>query len=295
MSARSRLIAGAVAILVAACSSAPAPVEDLSARPNRAHALTDDGSYRVREGDTLYSIAFNYGLDWNELARWNGVQRPYTIFPGQALRLAPQPARRTGNTTITTRPAGTAPRASTRPADLPEPAVDTTATAATAETVGEPSTRSSAEPPAKEPPASSPASPAPSSPAPSGPLSTPKTWLWPTDGRVVNRFSSVDPARKGIDIAGDEGQDVLASAAGDVVYSGNGLIGFGELIIIKHSDSMLTAYAHNRVRLVQEGERVAAGHKIAEMGHNHQEQTLLHFELRVDGKPVDPLGYLPSR
>jgi lipoprotein NlpD len=132
-------------------------------------------------------------------------------------------------------------------------------------------------------------------PPPAGPLRDPDRWLWPTDGQVITRFSPGDPARKGIDIAGRAGQDVTASAAGDVVYSGNGLIGFGELIIIKHSDSMLTAYAHNRRRLVQEGERVAAGSRIAEMGQNDQERTMLHFELRMDGKPVDPLKYLPPR
>lgn len=119
--------------------------------------------------------------------------------------------------------------------------------------------------------------------------------MWPTDGRVISSFSADDPSRKGINISGDEGQDIVASAAGDVVYSGNGLIGFGELIIIKHSDRMLTAYAHNRTRLVKEGDRVGAGSKIAEMGRNDQEKVMLHFELRVVGKPVDPMKYLPPR
>lgn len=131
--------------------------------------------------------------------------------------------------------------------------------------------------------------------APKGSLSDPQSWLWPTDGRVVGTFKDNDPSRKGLDIAGEEGQPIIASATGDVVYSGNGLIGFGELIIIKHSESMLTAYAHNRRRLVEEGQRVSAGATIAEMGRNGQNQTVLHFELRVNGKPVDPTRYLPRR
>lgn len=295
-----RVAAVMAGIVLVGCSSAPAPVEDLSARPAGSYTLTSDGRYRVRQGDTLYSIAFNYGLDWKDVARWNGVYRPYTIFPGQELQLTPPPARRAGDPTITTRAASTTPRATTRPAEIPQPgrtAEETSRTiaerpAATTEPPATPSASGAAAdaaaqtvPPPKEAPA----------PAPSGPLKNPERWLWPAEGRVISRFAADDPARKGINIAGTEGQPIIASADGDVVYSGNGLIGFGELIIIKHSDSMLTAYAHNRLRLVQEGERVAAGSRIAEMGQNHQDQTMLHFELRVDGKPVDPLRYLPDR
>ncbi len=104
-----------------------------------------------------------------------------------------------------------------------------------------------------------------------------------------------DPSRNGLDIAGQEGQPIKASSAGKVVYSGNGLIGYGELIIIKHSERMLSAYAHNKLRLVQEGEQVSAGQKIAEMGRNDQNEQLLHFEIRVRGKPVNPLEYLPEQ
>lgn len=294
------LVAVVASVVMIGCSSAPAPVEDLSARPAGSYALTSDGRYRVRQGDTLYSIAFNYGLDWKDVARWNGVHRPYTIFPGQELQLTPPPARRTGDTTITTRAVGTTPRATTRPAEIPEPdrsADETSPTIAESSTTPtEPTSAPDASGAAADTAAQVASAPqtAPA-PAPSEPLKDPERWLWPTEGRVIGRFAEGDPARKGINIAGTEGQPVIASAAGDVVYSGNGLIGFGELIIIKHSDSMLTAYAHNRQRLVQEGERVAAGSTIAEMGQNHQDQTMLHFELRVDGKPVDPLRYLPGR
>ena len=120
----------------------------------------------------------------------------------------------------------------------------------------------------------------------------PQSWLWPVKGRLLRGYSPSDPARNGLDIAGREGQDVVATAAGTVVYSGNGLIGYGELIIIKHSDRMLSAYAHNRVRLVAEGEVTRAGQKIAEVGRNDRNEQLLHFEIRVNGRPVNPMNYL---
>jgi lipoprotein NlpD len=123
----------------------------------------------------------------------------------------------------------------------------------------------------------------------------PKAWLWPVEGRLISRFRANDPSRNGIEIGGREGQPVRAAAAGEVVYSGNGLIGYGELIIIKHSDRMLSAYGHNRTRLVAEGQAVAAGEKIAEMGKDERNRDLLHFEIRRDGTPQDPLRYLPSR
>jgi lipoprotein NlpD len=133
------------------------------------------------------------------------------------------------------------------------------------------------------------------SPAKPLPLTDPERWLWPAEGRLLSRFQADDPARKGIQIGGEEGQPVVATAAGEVVYSGSGLIGFGELIIVKHSDRMLSAYAHNRHRLVVEGQSVAAGEQLAEMGRNDRNQPMLHFEIRVNGAPQDPLKYLPRR
>ncbi|MDX1626990.1 MAG: peptidoglycan DD-metalloendopeptidase family protein, partial [Wenzhouxiangellaceae bacterium] len=119
-------------------------------------------------------------------------------------------------------------------------------------------------------------------------------WRWPTAGEVARRFDPGD-TRKGILIAGSAGQPVVAAADGSVVYSGNGLIGYGALIILKHSDSMLSAYAHNRERLVREGETVRAGETIARMGRDERGSEVLHFEIRGNGKPVDPLDYLPGR
>jgi len=134
-----------------------------------------------------------------------------------------------------------------------------------------------------------------SAPAPVSSSADPKSWEWPTSGRVIRGYVADDPARNGLDIAGKEGQEINASSGGQVVYSGNGLIGYGELIIIKHSENMLSAYAHNRVRLVKEGDQVWAGQKIAEMGRNSSDEQLLHFEIRVLGKPVNPVTYLPNR
>ena len=312
--------------LLQACGPSWSPVEDRStaAGPYRTgeFGLTPEGRYRVRRGDSLHVIAFNFGLDWRDLARWNRIDPPYTIYPDQELRLSPpqeEPSR-----AVVTRPAATPGAAVSRdgpvgasPASDPaEPAVQPPSTrpdsagqsepvtGPVANPAGVPAAEADAGPVATGDPATGPEvaatpSPPPASPPPppardsAAPLRDPARWMWPADGRVVSNFRSNDPARNGIDIAGQEGQPVRASADGEVVYSGSGLIGYGELIIVKHSDRMLSAYAHNRQRLVQEGQRVAAGEPIAEMGRNDRNQAILHFEIRVNGTPQDPLNYLP--
>ena len=148
-------------------------------------------------------------------------------------------------------------------------------------------------PPVADPPTAQ--LPPPQMTVPTTPAGDPAQWMWPTEGRLLSSFRSDDAARKGIDIGGRKGQPVVASAPGTVVYSGSGLIGYGELIIIKHSDRMLSAYAHNSKRLVSEGQQVGAGTQIAEMGINDRNQALLHFEIRVNGSPQDPQKYLPRR
>jgi lipoprotein NlpD len=120
-------------------------------------------------------------------------------------------------------------------------------------------------------------------------------WRWPASGQIVSRFVVGDPTRQGVNIAGSAGQPVYAASGGDVVYSGSGLIGYGELIIIKHSDTLLSAYGHNRKRLVDEGQHVVAGQQIAEMGRSGAARDMLHFEIRRNGKPIDPLPMLPKR
>lgn len=226
----------------------------------RSYEVTPDGYYRVRKGDTLHAIAFHFGLDWRDIAAWNGIRSPYTIYPDQKLRIS-GPAR----TAATTAPARSSGKATTREA---------------------PKTATASQPAAKAPAPSRSKTPA---------ASDPGQWLWPTEGRIVSSFRANDPSRNGIEIGGKEGQSVRATAAGEVVYSGNGLIGYGELIIVKHSERMLSAYAHNRRRLVDEGQKVKAGQRIAEMGRNDRNQAILHFEIRLNGAPRNPLDYLPRR
>jgi lipoprotein NlpD len=239
----------------------------------------------VRKGDTLYAIAFGYGLDFRDVADWNGIPRPYTIFPGQELQLAPP----RGKDTVTPK-SGAQTRAVTTPGS------------ATTRDISKSSTTAANSVPAK----TTAAKPAAGStggkktggasvPVRMSTSAEPASWQWPTNGRVMRGYVAGNPARNGLDIAGKEGQAVWATAAGQVVYSGNGLIGYGELIIIKHSDKLLSAYGHNKVRLVNEGDQVAAGQRIAQMGRNPGNEQILHFEIRVQGKPVNPLTYLPKK
>lgn len=211
----------------------------------------------IVRGDTLYSIAWRYGTDYRELARWNGIGPPYLIYPGQRLRL--------------TSPAGTTARRVEPPPASVRPA------------------------PAPPPPAPGAPSPPPGAASPS--VASPDTgairWLWPAEGRV-NAVSSAS-GKNGVEILGQFGQAVKAAASGEVVYSGSGLIGYGQLIIIKHNDTYLSAYAHNSKLLVKEGDRVEAGQQVAEMGRTGDRNVMLHFEIRRNGKPVPPLQYLPKR
>ena len=199
------------------------------------------GVHVVRAGDTLYSIAWQAGLDFRRIAQWNRIQSPYLIKPGQRIVLAPHAAPITPN------------RRAVQPATPPQ------------------------------------RTPTPQAQSPLGPL---KKWVWPADGRVVGRFSP-NGGNKGIDIAGPAGAAVRAAAEGRVVYAGTGLRGYGRLIIVKHNETFLSAYAHNRRMLVEEGQTVGAGQKIAEMGDSGAKSVKLHFEIRQKGQPVDPLRYLP--
>lgn len=330
-------------VLVACTFHNPAPVvEHSNAQTKRIQ--DSDGTYRVRPGDTMFGIAFSYGLDQRELAQWNNISEPYTIFPDQVLRLtassqAPQNSQAssdagdvkiykaatpqsTSTRTYTTRdvPAVSAaqkpvpeaptqkpvPEAPTQkpvpeaPTQKPVPEAPTQKPVPEAPVTNTVETTSSPPRPVSTPaPATSVAkapvnTPAPK-PAEAQSHADPSSWRWPTEGRLLHGFVAGDPARNGIDIAGKEGQAIKASASGTVVYSGNGLIGYGELIIIKHSDNMLSAYAHNKVRLAAEGQQVVAGETIAEMGRNDRNEQILHFEIRSHGKPVNPLTYLPKQ
>lgn len=239
---------------------------------------TPDGYYRVRRGDTLYGIAFGFGVDWKSVAAWNGIRAPYTIYPDQQLRMSP-PARSSRQ-----KSAGAGSSSNTT---VVKAAPSKSSSSKTVDYTPEKSTR----PVAKTTPAPAPALKTTTAAQTSGP----EKWLWPVEGRIISNFKTNDPSRKGIDIGGKEGQPVVASAGGEVVYSGSGLIGYGELIIIKHNEQLLSAYAHNRKRLVKEGQKVSGGERIAEMGKNDRSQAMLHFEIRLNGTPQDPLKYLPGR
>ena len=210
--------------------------------------------YVVSRGDTLFSIAFRYGLDVQGLAAANTIRAPYTIYPGQRLRLREGrvPAPR--------------PSVSTKPivASKPPPK-------AVSKSPSKPKT-----PPLQSAPAN-------------------ESWRWPAVGPVLRAFVATSQAHKGIDIKGKMGESVKASRSGTVVYAGSGLVGYGNLLILKHSERYLSAYGHNRRLLVKEGDIVKAGQVIAELGDSGTDTAKLHFEIRVDGKPVDPLRLLPRR
>ncbi len=231
-------------------------------------------SYIVRKGDTLYSISFRYGMDYRDLARANDIGPPYTIYVGQKLKL------RGITTTQRSRVAASQPK-TTVPKSVPK-----TQTA----TASPPRSASKTSSPAAKPAETS------SQSIPSTPSGTANpAWRWPTKGPLLSSFSEAAATRKGIKIAGKAGQDVIASAAGRVVYSGNGLPRYGNLLIIKHNDVYLSAYAYNQTLLVKEGDNVQSGQKIATLGRTGTQRDQLHFEIRRNGKPVDPLRYLPKQ
>ncbi|MDR6643355.1 lipoprotein NlpD [Luteibacter sp. 1214] len=294
-----------------------------------AHAATSPspppgGSYRVVKGDTLYSIAFRNKVDFRDLAGWNGIASPYTIWPGQDLRLSPPGHENAPASSHAAPPVVVAvppPAGHPAPASPPPPVQPTrpafenvTAAESAPPSVPAPATTTNtpvvvAGKPGESlvPPAPTPSAPA-AAPAPveNPPAATPIVtsgatrsagginWRWPADGTLIKKFASGD-AIPGIEVAGKSGDPVRAAADGVVVYSGNGLVGYGELVIIKHSDSFLSAYGHNRKRLVKEGEKVKAGQSVAEMGSSGATRDELQFQIRRDGNPVDPLQYLPAK
>lgn len=270
--ARLSLAGVAFALLLAGCASSSRDSEQVVEQPVTPRIAS--GQHVVSRGESISSIAMRYGWDWRELAARNGIAAPYVIHPGQRIQLGPARQGDTGQTVRQPAPAVTvAPAAAS--ARLP-----TVATAPLKPAEG----KTQAKPAATAPDAR----PAMSSRSPSG-------WAWPAEGPLVGRFSSNGSLNKGIDIGGQLGQPVVAASDGSVVYAGGGLRGYGELIIIKHSDIYVSAYGHNRRLLVREGQQVKAGQTIAEMGSTGTDRVKLHFEIRRQGKPVDPLQYLPSR
>ncbi len=267
------LVLTCLGLWLTGCSTGYAPVTEQSLGARSGPREPAPASYRVKRGDTLYSIAFRYGLDYRRVARWNGIDSRYFIYPGQKLSLKPPAAARSASTTRVA--------ASTSAAAKPGATTSGGATARVAAT-------------AKTPPPK-PAKSATTGSRPSSTASGPVRWHWPHAGKIILAFGRGQPANKGVDIAGRQGDAVKAAAHGDVVYAGNGLLGYGNLVIINHDKRYLSAYAHNSRIFVREGDKVKAGEKIAEIGKTGATRSMLHFEIRRDGNPVDPLGYLPKR
>jgi lipoprotein NlpD len=268
-----------MAALVACSSQKPAPVVDRSGvgtarppavveKPAAAPREAQDGVYTVQRGDTLYSIATAFNVDVRELARWNELPDASVLRVGQRVRVTP-PAESAAVTVTPVTPGG-----STEVRPLP-------AAGAPVE-------------PAPLPPTALPESPPAAKPEPP-PVATaaPTQWLWPVAGKVIDGFDS--PRNKGIDIGGTEGAAVQAAADGEVVHVGSALRGYGNLVIIRHAGDYVTAYGHNRKILVTQGQQVKRGQQIAELGRTDADRPKLHFEIRHQGKPLDPVKYLPPR
>jgi len=312
------LLAMFAAATLAGCAGPyQAPVVDRAvARPSAATAATSGQqappTYTVKRGDTLYSIALDNGLDYQELADWNNIGDPAAIKPGTVLSMRPpapvtaalpqpgtqaaaplgavqvQPATVPG--AVEVRPLGGVPRAGAEPPRSASEVLKTTPKA-TKLPYSEESVAMLSRPPTPKAEARPGLLPSPPAAPADGPDSV--AWMWPAAGRVLAGFS--EATNKGVDIVGKIGDPVLASASGRVVYSGTGLRGYGKLVIIKHNKTYLSAYAHNSNLLVKEGQNVVRGQKIAEIGDTDSSQAKLHFEIRRLGKPVDPLKFLPDR
>ncbi|PXF63088.1 peptidoglycan DD-metalloendopeptidase family protein [Kangiella spongicola] len=268
--------------------------------------------YIVQPADTLYSIAFRYGFDYDTLAQANNIDATYTIYPGQKLDLektrryesehsadttqVASQDRANNNPVASRRGVQEVSRGATKAVEQPKVTPPKTAKPNETKAVKKPESKktSTTKPQAKraEPVKKRPKTkPATTKSFTSKPV---KYWMWPNMGKVITRFTGVKGSR-GIDIAGNMGEPVRAAAPGLVVYSGRGLRGYGNLIIIKHNNDFISAYAHNKRLLVKENEIIKAGQKIAEIGNTDSDIPKLHFEIRYKGKPVDPLRYLPKR
>ena len=243
-----------MALLLTACASQQlAPLTERTNEPG-----WRPGYYQIKPGDTLYSIAWEFGFDYRQLARWNRIQPPYKIITATRLRLSAPPQTRTKTVEKA--------QSKTTPLTKPKKFVQRTK----AQTNKSQRVR-------KLPP------------------STQKiVWKWPTSGVVAETYSAKLGHNRGLNIAGKLGQPITAAAAGTVVYAGSGLKAYGNMVIIKHSEKFLSAYAHNQNMSVIEGQWVKTGQQIAQMGRHTSGKTILHFEIRSNGKPTDPAKLLPK-
>ncbi len=305
-------IAAAVGAAMGGCAGkVPAPVIDRARPPAQAPApaATRPASaavapaqpqpaathYTVKKGDTLHAIALDLGVDYRDLIAWNRIENPNVIYVGQLLRLTPPqdaqasagPGAVAGAAEAKQVPAA----GSATPAYKREPKGGKQAYSPKAWALAQRADRAHGEATAAPPAAPAPTESRPSSASVGDDSGI--EWSWPANGKVLNGFR--EPASKGVDIAGKPGDPVLAAAAGKVIYTGSNVRGYGNLVVVKHNDRYLSAYAHNRKILVKESQQVERGQKIAELGDSDADQPKLHFEIRRQSKPVDPLKYLPGR
>jgi lipoprotein NlpD len=251
-------------LLLAACTSSwKAPVSSYSyseqssaPKHQKLPAKINGRFYKVRPGDTLYSISWRTGHDWQTLARWNNLKSPHQIFVGQIVRVVPPEKKNVANTQV-------AKKKSVN--KVVKPVSRSTEKKVASKTKTKTTFKSKL------------------------------YWRWPANGRLLKTYKRGDVTRKGIVVSGKAGQSILAAEDGKVVYSGSGLIGYGQLIIIKHNNKYLSAYGYNSKLLVKEGDWVTKGKKIALMGNNNNSKPALHFEIRRNGDPINPVAVLPKR
>src|SRR5471030_2975908 len=312
MTNKSNLLAMSFALaLLSACSTTPnqAPVVDRTvpppvkpATPSETAQIARDerGLYTVKKGDTLIRIALEYGQNYRDLVTWNNLANPNDIKVDQVLRVLPPDSAANGVQTgaIVMPPVEKTPPTppvvkKTEPKGEKKPYSDSAlAELQRADSNGNGKAEGSVKPAPAPSPAVTAAPPATASAAASADDEK-LSWMWPSDGRVIATFD--EGKNKGVDIAGKMGQQVVAAGSGKVMYAGSGIRGYGNLVIVKHSNSLLSAYAHNRTILVKEGQSVTKGQAIAEMGDSDTDSVKLHFEIRQQGKPVDPSKFLPAR
>lgn len=312
-----RLIGLTVLIgMLAACTTphTPAPVSERkigTASTAGTKAVEERVFYTVKKGDTLYRIALDFGQSYSELVAWNNLANPNDIKVDQVLRVAPPDAPKRNSGAAQTGAIATSSGVETRPLSSP-PVVNVAPSKSSPRGEKRPySDATLAEMQKSDSVGVAPASAKPVTPASAvedskAPEKAAETasaatvaadednvsWTWPAEGKIVSSF---DDGKKGIDIAGKSGQSVVAAGAGKVMYAGSGIRGYGNLVIVKHTNNLLSAYAHNKTILVKEGQNVSKGQKIAEMGDSDADAVKLHFEIRQQGKPVDPSKFLPSR
>lgn len=274
---------------LAGCSNTAhraAPIENVYVKSDKSYNSIKGKKYKVKQGDTLYAIAWRAGKDYRQLARINAIKTPYQIFPGQTIILTPNSDKRSKNK-VSTPIAKSVTKISAKN-------VSKTLAHQKQGEYRQPKEKPNVVAKTKKKQQQRPQSRKQNSSTKSYSNKI-RQWVWPTTGKVIAGFSTKENGNKGIDITAKAGTTIVSAADGKVVYYGNALRGYGNLVIIKHNDDYLSAYAHNRKVFVKEKQQVKAGQKIAEMGDSDSPNTKLHFEVRYRGKSVNPIKYLPRR